>query len=149
MGKLKYLLGSGAASAALALGVAMPVAANQVAVCEGGRNTDNECTNVHIDRSRDRTTTLGDGSAIIRSHVRQWQSTTAVTVQSNEGFAIGTGVGGDADADARSSGRNGGDSEAHAEGGEGTGVAVNEQSNTAETTAHSTQVGGVHFAPNF
>lgn len=146
MQKLKYLLGSGAASVAMTLGVALPAAAaTQTAGCEGGRNTHNRCTNVHVNNARHRTRTLGDGSAIIRSHVDQQQTTTATSTQSNDGFAIGVGIGGSADADASSSGREGGDSTAVAVGGEGTGVAVNEQSNTSHTTSTGVQIGGVWF----
>lgn len=148
MKRLKYVLGSGAASVAMALGVALPAAAAQTAVCDGGRNARNDCTNVHIDRSRNRSRNLRNGSAIIRSHVEQRQTTTATNRQHNEGFAIGIGTGGDADADARSSGRNSGDSEAHAKGGDGDGFAVNEQHNESHTTATGTQVGGVWFSSN-
>lgn len=148
MQKLKYALSAGAASIAMALGVAMPAAATQVAICESGRQSDNECTNITIDRSQDRTTTLGNCSAIIRSRVDQRQETTAVTNQNNSGAGVGTGAGGNGDADARGSGRNGGDSTADATGGDGTGVGANEQTNTSTNTATGTQVGGVFFAPD-
>lgn len=148
MNKLKYALGAGATSVAMALGAALPVAAQQTAVCDGGRNSDNNCTNVEIDRSRTRTTRLENCSAIIHSNVEQRQDTTATNDQSNEGGAVGDGAGGDGDANARSNGRNSGDSDANAEGGDGTGVGVNEQHNNSTTTATGTQVGGVNFSPD-
>ncbi len=148
MSKLKYALGAGATSVAMALGVALPVAANQTADCTGGRNTRNECTNVEIDNSEDRSRRLENCSAIIHSNVEQRQETTATDNQSNEGGAVGDGAGGDADAEADSNGRNGGDSDANAEGGDGTGTGVNEQHNDSTTTATGTQVGGVNFSPD-
>ncbi len=146
MKKLKYILGSGAASVALALGVALPASAAQTANCDGGRNSRNDCKNVHVNRSRNRSRNVRNGSAIIRSHVEQRQNTRATNRQHNEGFAIGIGTGGDANADSRSSGRNGGDSDAHARGGDGDGFATNEQHNESHTTATGTQMGGVWFS---
>ena len=149
MNKIKYIVTSGAASVAMALGVALPAAAStQTAVCDGGRNSVNRCTNLHIDTSRTRTWTLGDGAAIIRSTVEQRQTTTATNNQLNVGFALGVGTGGDGDADARSSGRDSGDSTAVGVGGDGTGVGLNEQTNTSHTSATSVQLGGVWFAPS-
>lgn len=143
MHKLKYILGSGAASAAMALGVALPAAAApQSTVCVGGVIATNVCPNVNVNNSRTRTTTLGNNSAIIRNNVLQVQSTNATTGQANIGVATGTGVGG---AGVGTGTGILGAGTGVGVGGAGTGAAANLQGNNSTNTATGTQNGGVNF----
>ncbi|HUP26317.1 MAG TPA: hypothetical protein VM124_01560 [Candidatus Limnocylindrales bacterium] len=142
MGKLKYVLTSGAASVAVALGVAFPVAAqSQTTTCVNGLVGLNLCPNVNVDNSRTRSTTLGAGSAIVRNSVLQAQSVSAKTTQLNlSGATTGVGVGGAGTGlgvGVLGSGTGVG------AGGAGTGTATNNQGNWSSTTATGTQTNNV------
>lgn len=148
MKKIKHMVKTGLVSAVLAGGVALPAsAATQTNNCTAALLAANWCANLSIDNSRDRTTTLGDGSAIIRNSSSQSQVVAAGTTQANVGVATGVGVG----APGTGVGIGGilGAGTGVGAGGAGTGSGSNTQSNTASTSATGTQTNAVVFAPRF
>ncbi len=142
MGKLKYVLTTGAASVMVALGVAFPVAAqSQTATCVNGLVGLNVCPNVNVDNSRTRTWNLGSGSAIVRNNVLQAQSVTANTTQLNlSGATTALGVGGAGTG--VGAGILGGGTGVGV-GGAGTATATNSQTNWSNTTTTGTQTNNV------
>lgn len=146
MKNIKYMIKTGLASVALAAGVAFPAAAaTQTTTCAGGLIATNICPNVNVNNSRNRSLTLGNGSAIIRNNVSQLQLVGASTTQGNVGVASGVGIGGAGTG--TGVGILGAGTGVGA-GGAGTGVGANSQSNSATTSATGTQSNTVNFAPS-
>lgn len=143
MNKLKLAMGSGLATMAMVVGVALPASAQQSVTCTSGAISSNECDNVNIDRSRTTTITLGQCSGIITSIVNQEQANTAVNAQGNLGGGTGVGAGG-----AGVGAGTGLGAEGTGTGGAGTGTGSNDQSNTGSATATGNQTAGVNFAPD-
>lgn len=132
MNKLKKILGTGAASTALAIGFALPAAAQQAATCTGDDGiVTNICPNVSVDNSRDNSRQLGDCSAIINNDSDQDQNVDSETNQTVAGAAVADGSGGN--------GR---------EGGSGNAEATNNQSATASSSATGSQSNTINFNPN-
>lgn len=146
MNKITKIAGTGVASLALAVGFALPAAAQtQSTDCSSGAVSANVCPNINVDNSTTRTITIGNCSAIIDNNVDQAQEVVAVTDQTNVGGAgsdsdggDGTGVGVGVVGEGAGAGA----------GGDSTSSATNEQNNAAETTATGTQTSTINFSPD-
>ncbi len=146
MKKIKIAFGAGVTTIALALGFALPAAAQQATTCANGVAGANVCPNVDVNNSRNYTITLGNCSAIITNNVTQEQTVVAATDQANaNGATTGAGVGG---AGTGAGVGTVGEGTGTGTGGAGTGTATNDQSNTATTTATGNQTSGVTFSPD-